>query len=161
MDKDLRLDEKIFRQHLDEGPFQIGVDRNKWQLVSINWPHVIINVSATPHGGWPTKYAFRFDCTNYPAVPVTAQPWDIELNGPLESGKWPGGKNRVPKVFRPDWKNGKCLYLPCDRISIEGHTNWPSKYPHLIWTPESDITLYLEAIYELLNSKDYTGPRSA
>ena len=161
MDKDPCLDEQIFRKHLDEGPFQIGVDREKWQLISINWPYVIINISATPHEGWPTMYALRFECTNYPDVPVTAQLWNIEKNTPLESSKWPGGSSRIPKVFRPDWKEGKCLYLPCDRISIEGHSNWPSKYPHLIWTSDSDITLYLEAIYELLNSKDYTGPRSA
>jgi len=161
MEKELPLDEQILRRHLDEGPFQIGIDQKKWQLVSLDWPYVIINVSATSHEGWPVKYTFRFECTNYPDTPTTAQPWDIEQNKPLESGKWPGGKSRIPKVFRPDWKEGQCLYLPCDRISLEGHTNWPVKYPYLIWTPDSDITLYLEAIYELLNSNDYTGPRSA
>ena len=30
----------------------------------------------------------------------------------------------VPSVFRPEWKQGLCLYLPCDRMSIEGHEAW-------------------------------------
>ena len=155
------LDEKIFDSHLKGGTFQYGVDQKKWRLISIEWPYVIIGVNAKTHNGWPTEYSFRFECSDYPNSPVTAQPWDINTNKPLDPNKWPGGKNRVPKVFRPDWKGGACLYLPCDRISIEGHSAWPSKHPHLIWKPTSEITLYLEAIYELINSSDYSGPRCA
>jgi hypothetical protein len=155
------LDEQILRAHLADGPFQSGVDLKKWQLVSIDWPYVLISVSAAAREGWPLAYGFRFECSNYPDTAVTAQPWDLERNAPLDPGKWPGGKNRVPKVFRPDWKAGQCLYLPCDRISIDGHTDWHRLHPHLIWKPTSDITLYLNEIYDLLNSSDYTGPRSA
>ena len=157
----MNLDEQIFRFHVDEGPFQSGVDQNRWKLISIDWPFVLINISATHHEGWPDFYCFRFECSNYPDAAVTAQPWDIQINGPLHSDKWPNGKDRVPKVFRADWKNGQCLYLPCDRISIEGHSDWHVKHAHLIWKSTSDITLYLDAVYELLNSSDYTGPRSA
>ena len=35
----------------------------------------------------------------------------------------------VSAVFRPDWKHGQCLYLPCDRMSIEGHDNWRTNIP--------------------------------
>jgi hypothetical protein len=31
----------------------------------------------------------------------------------------------------------------------------------MIWSPRRDITQYLHVIYELLNSGDYTGVRSA
>lgn len=161
MEERKSLDEQIFCAHLADGPFQSGVEQKKWELISIDWPHVVISISATTHEEWPSAYGFRFECSNYPDTAVTAQPWDLEHNTPLEPRKWPGGKNRVPKVFRPDWKEGHCLYLPCDRISIEGHTDWHTKHAHLIWKPTSDITLYLDAIHELLNSSDYTGPRSA
>ena len=161
MGSTMPLDEQVFRAHISDGPFQSGVALKKWQLISIDWPYVLIDVSARTNEGWPTEYCFRFECTNYPDTAVTAQPWDLKQNVPLEAGKWPGGKDRVPKVFRPDWKGGRCLYLPCDRISMNGHPDWHSRHPHLIWKPSSDITLYLDAIYELLNSSDYTGPRSA
>lgn len=157
----MRLDEQIFRAHLADGSFQSGVDLKKWQFISIDWPFVLISVSARPHEEWPKAYGFRFECSNYPDSPVTAQPWDLERNAPLEPNKWPGGKDRVPKVFRPDWQRGQCLYLPCDRISINGHSDWHTKHAHLIWKPTSDITLYLNEIYDLLNSSDYSGPRSA
>ena len=34
-------------------------------------------------------------------------------------------------AFNPGWKNGSCLYLPCDRQSIEGHANWHGEHPSL------------------------------
>ena len=155
------LDEQVFRAHVADGPFQSGDDLNKWKLRSIDWPHVVISVSAKQHEGWPSEYYFRFECTNYPDVAVTGQPWDIERTAPLAAKQWPGGKNRVPKVFNPGWNNGQCLYLPCDRIAINGHSDWHQKHAQLIWKPGSDITLYLGAVHELLNSSDYTGPRGA
>ena len=158
MSDSMLLDEKIFRAHVEDGPFQSGVFLKKWRLISINWPYVLICVSATIHEGWPSEYCFRFTCDNYPASAVTAQPWDLERKAPLGACKWPNGKYRVPSVFRPGWKNGQCLYIPCDRISIDGHSDWHSVHAHLIWKSSSDITLYLDAIYELLNSNDYSGP---
>jgi hypothetical protein len=157
----MNLDEQVFRKHTEDGPFQIGVDLGKWRLVSVSWPHVYISVTALAYEGWPSSYYFEFECTNYPDAGVTAQPWDLEKSKPLEPQKWPGGKNRVPKVFNPGWNNGQCLYLPCDRLAIKGHDEWLIKQKHLIWRTSSDITLYLEAIHELLNSSDYTGPCSA
>jgi hypothetical protein len=161
MEDSMPLDERMFRGHLADGPFQSGIDLKKWQLFYVKWPYAVISISAKPHEEWPSEYGFRFECSNYPDAAATAQPWDLENDTPLEPKKWPGGKDRVSKVFRPDWKEGRCLYLPCDRISIEGHPDWHTKHAHLIWKSTSDITLYLEAIHELLNSSDYTGPRGA
>ncbi len=157
----MKPDEQVLRAHIANGPFQSGVDLGKWKLISIDWPYVLITVSATPHEGWPNAYCFRFECTNYPEAAVTAQPWDLERKTPLEAKNWPGGKERLTKAFRPDWKGGQCLYLPCDRISMEGHPDWRRQHPHLTWGPDRDITLYLGAIHELLNSSAYTGPRGS
>ena len=157
----MTLDEQVLREHIEDGPFQSGVDLGKWKLISIDWPHVYIDIKAMHHEEWPSFYCFQFECSNYPVAGVTARPWDVGKNQPLDVQKWPGGKNRLPKVFNPGWNGGQCLYLPCDRIAINGHTDWPSKHPHLIWKTNSDITLYLDAVYELLNSSDYTGPRGS
>lgn len=157
----MKPDEVVFRAHVEAGPFQSGVDRGRWRLISINWPYVLIGISAAPREKGPPEYIFRFECINYPQVAVTAQPWDLSRDAPLDETKWPGGKSRIPHAFRPDWKGGQCLYLPCDRQSIDGHGGWHAQHPHLIWKASSDITLYLDVLYDLLNSSDYTGPRSA
>ena len=68
---------------------------------------------------------------------MTAQPWDIAANAPLPANRWPTGTTIVPSVFRPDWKNGQCLYLPCDRMSIEGHDQWRSQHPSRLWQPDA------------------------
>jgi hypothetical protein len=153
-------DENVFQAHLLDGPFLNGVDRGKWRCISIEWPFVLIAVSAAPRDRSPNEFVFRFRCDNYPQEAPTAQPWDLEQNIALEARRWPGGRSRVPAAFRPEWKDGQCLYLPCDRIAYPGHDGWNSQHPQLIWKASSDITLYLEVVYELLNSSDYTGPRS-
>ncbi len=156
----MSVDEQVFRAHLERGTFLNGVDRGRWRLMSLQWPYAVIAVSAPKERG-PEEYAFRFECTNYPQTPTTAQPWDFELGQPLSIERWPGGREHVERAFNPGWQNGACLYLPCDRVSIVGHEGWRTQHPHMIWSPEGDITQYLRIIHELLNSPDYTGPRSA
>jgi hypothetical protein len=92
---------------------------------------------------------------------VTARPWDLAANAPLPGNRWPTGRSIVPSVFRPGWKSGECLYLPCDRLSIEGHDQWRNEHPSRLWKPERGITCYVEQVYELLNQSDYTGAAGA
>lgn len=154
------VDEQVFRSHLEAGPFQSGVSRGKWRLLAVDWPIAVIAVTAEPRDGAPTEYFLRFDCANYPQDAPTARPWDSLQNCPLEPSRWPGGQLRVPAVFRPEWKPD-ALYLPCDRIAMADHDPWRTQYPWLVWSATSDITLYLGAVHELLNSSDYTGLRSS
>lgn len=159
--KAMSTDECVFRDHLERGPFQSGVDRGRWRLVSVNWPYAVIAIAAAERPNTPPEYAFRFELTNYPSSPPTSQPWDAEKNVPLDHSRWPGGRGRIPPAFNPGWKGGSCLYLPCDRIAIEGHDPWRTQHPEMIWSPSGDITQYLRIVYDLLNSEDCTGVRSA
>jgi hypothetical protein len=151
--------ETVLRAHLDGGPFRSGVDRGRWRLVALAWPHVVIAVSAAERAGAPSEYAHRFECTGYPQTAPTAQPWSEADDEPLAYDRWPGGRLRVPAAFNPGWKSGQALYLPCDRLAIEGHDPWATQHPSMIWSPRRDITQYLHVIYELLNSSDYSGLR--
>lgn len=157
----MHSDERVFHAHLDRGAFQSGVDRGRWRLVSIHWPHAVIAVNAAERSNAPTEYAFRFELSDYPTSLPTAQPWDEDKSSPLLRAYWPGGNGRIPPAFNPDWKGGSCLYLPCDRYSMEGHEPWRQQHPEMIWDPSKDITHYLRIIYDLLHSEDYTGVRSA
>lgn len=150
-------DEAVFRSHLAGGSFLLGVASERWRLISISWPYAVIGVRAADR----VEYALRFHCQNYPQTPVTAQPWDAERNTPLAPAHWPAGTSRVPMAFNPGWKNGSCLYLPCDRQSIEGHENWYQQHPSLIWDPVLGIVHYLRIVHDLLNSGDYGGRRAA
>jgi hypothetical protein len=111
--------------------------------------------------GGLAEYALRFELTDYPQTPPTAQPWDAVRNAPLDPARWPGGRSRIAPAFNPGWKGGQCLYLPCDRLSIEGHDGWRSQHPLMIWSPAGDITQYLRIVHDLLTSSDYSGPRGA
>lgn len=155
------LDELVFLEHIKGGPFQSGVARHRWRLISIDWPCAIIAISAAIRVNAPVEYALYFNLQNYPQSAPTARPWNTEINAPLEDEKRPHGISRVPKAFRTDWKNGMALYLPCDREAINGHDAWRTQHPAMIWDPNEGITLYLRIVHELLNSSDYTGTRSA
>lgn len=154
-------DEAVFREHLDAGPFQSGVDRGRWRLLGIDWPYAVIEIGAAKREGGPTAYAFRFELTDYPQAPPTAQPWDAERETHLVAAAWPGGGQRLQLAFNPNWKNGQCLYLPCDRLAVEGHDGWRNQHPEMIWSSSGDITQYLRILHDYLNSGDYSGPRSA
>jgi hypothetical protein len=155
------LDERVFRAHVQAGPFLSGVDRGRWRLLSIAWPLVLIAVTAAAREQGPAEYVFRFHLADYPQTAPTAQPWDVESDIPLRPERWPAGHRRVPQAFRTDWQGGTALYLPCDRISVQGHDAWRTQHPHLLWKPTGDVTQYLEIIHELLNSSDYSGARGA
>lgn len=153
----LSPDERVLRLHLQSGRFRSGMAAGRWRFVSLNWPYLLIAVTARDR----IEYGFRFECSNYPRTPATAPPWDLERNAPLSPERWPTGRSRVPLAFNPGWKGGTCLYLPCDRQSIDGHGNWVTQHPALLWDPEKGVCKYLNIIHELLNSSDYGGRRVA
>ena len=154
-----RPDEQAFLDEVAEGGFQLAVHLGRWRIVLIAWPTVEVEISAAPRAGAPDTYGFRFDCTGFPQNPPTARPWACASGTPLPFGQWPAGARRVSAVFRPDWRNGTCLYAPCDRVSIAGHANWRQEHPAYVWRPEKGLQQYLEFLHELLNSEDYKGVR--
>lgn len=151
-------DERALRADVAKPAFRLAQSEGRWRLIDISWPSVVIAVAARDG----TAFALRFDCSGYPANAPTARPWDAQLDAPLAFDRWPGSKGgRVRAVFRPDWKGGTALYLPCDRVSREGHDNWRVETPTMIWRPERGIVQYLEIVYELLNCADYQPPARA
>lgn len=157
MEQAVPPDEAVFRVHLASGRYLSGAAAGRWRLISVSWPFAVFCVRAADG----IEYGLRFECTNYPRTPASARPWDIELDAPLVFDKWPTGRERIPLAFNPEWKNGSCLYLPCDRVSIEGHANWSNEHPGLLWNPEMGIVHYLRVVHDLLNSGDYGGRRAA
>ena len=153
-------DARVFRAHLAGGSFRAGVSEGRWRLISMSRPFAVIAVSAAPRSGAPSEYEFRFDFTNYPQDPLTAALWDVAANTPMPSVRWPGGSGRVQMAFNPGWRMD-ALYLPCDRTAIVNHDNWRSEHPEYIWSPDKDITFYLEIIYDYLHSGQYTGLRGS
>jgi len=132
---------------LNSGRFLAGVSRQRWRLIRQAWPHVVLEI-ARRDGKW---VSLRFDCTGYPQEAPTARPWNVALDAPLAAGQWPRG-GRVSQVFNPNWQAGAALYIPCDRVSIPGHSAWIAQHPDLIWRPDRGILQYIEAVSELLQS---------
>jgi len=154
-------DRALLEQDLAAPEFRCGEIEGRWTRGTISWPYVIVAVSAPERPRSPAEYGFRFECTGYRQNPVTAQPWDLQGNSPLAAERWPTGPVIVSSVFRPEWKQGLCLYLPCDRMSIEGHENWRSIHPSRLWDANRGIICYLEQIHGLLHESDCSGTRSA
>lgn len=144
-------DEKALRADLESGRFIAGEERGRWRLVGVQWPAVKIGVTAKD--GY--EFVLRFECSGYPQTPPTARLWDVAKNAPLELASWPKGGGRIAAVFNPNWKSGVALYLPCDRMAIEGHDNWRHEHPSKIWNPDKGITQYVEIVHELLQARDY------
>jgi len=150
-------DERMLRLHLEAGRFRSGVAQGWWRFVSLNWPHLVVGIAARDGA----EYGFRFQCTDYPRSAVSGRLWDLESDAPLAIDRWPPGTGRFSLAFNPGWMNGTSIYLPCDHQAINGHDNWRSQHPALLWDPAKGICKYLGILHELLNSRDYGGRRAA
>lgn len=145
-------DQRAFEADVAKAAFRLGVIDGRWRLDSITWPYVFIGVVACEG----REYMLRLNCAGYPQVAPTGGPWDMAKNQILPFAQWPKGRGgRVTAVFRTDWKGGTALYLPCDRLSVVGHNNWLQQLPSKIWRPADGVVQYLEAVHELLHSRDY------
>jgi hypothetical protein len=138
--------ERLFVADVEGGRFSAGVDRGYWRLVKLDWPHAIIEVAypACP-GGW---LVLRFHLAGYPQAP-TAQPWDLENGMALPGPRWPQGSARVNRAFNPNWRPD-ALYIPTDRLALEGHDSWRSQCAAHVWDQSKDICQYLELVRDLL-----------
>lgn len=153
----MTAEEALFRAHLEGVPFRSGLDRERWGFPgepSVAWPHCILWVQCEPRFGASDRLSLRFDVTGYSATAPNAVPWDTEKNQALAGDKWPKGPGNVSKVFNPGWNSG-ALYAPCDRIAMAGHDAWKTAHPQWWWTPDSEITLYLEFVHRCLNPLDH------
>lgn len=88
------------------------------------------------------RIVLRFNLEGYPAKAPTGQPWDAENRGPLPNARWPRGSRHLNAIFNPNW-NAAALYMPCDRVAMEGHDAWKQTFPEWWWTPRHTITHYL------------------
>lgn len=142
-------DKDTLETHLRSGRFLAGASKGRWRLVDLQWPMAFIEVGA----GDGRRFTLRFECSGYPDIAPTATIWDMAKGQQLDAADWPRG-GRVSQVFNPSWKGGTALYIPCDRESIPGHTNWLSEHPWLIWNSSRGLLQYLEAVWEILQSQE-------
>ena len=154
-------DRLLLEHDLAAPEFRCGEIEGRWRRGTMTWPYLNGAVAAERRPGAPDEYGFRFECSGYRDTPVTARPWDVAEDTALPFHRWPAGKFIIPSIFRPEWKDGHCLYLPCDRLSIEGHDNWRSDHPSRLWQPQRGLVCYLEQLYDLFHQADYSGIRGA
>lgn len=146
-------DQSQLVRDLDATPFIEGAVRNRWRLVKTSWPTAVFAVRARDD----KVFGFCFDLAGYPQNPPTARLWNLERDAPPDPNEWPKGSAAFISVFNPSWKQGTALYHPFDRVSREGHGDWPKQYPHLIWNPYAGVVQYLAEIHRLLNGRGYHG----
>jgi hypothetical protein len=145
----------VFHADVSGGEFLAGSDRGYWRMKSVNWPVTIITVAAAARPLSPEHYAFSFDLTGYPGAPA-AQLWDVTTDSPLVPANWPAGTGRVALAFNPGWRQD-AIYLPVDRIALQGHDPWLQQHPGYVWDTARDICQYLELLHDLLNCEAYSG----
>src|SRR5262249_25713808 len=82
----LSVNENVFRKHLRQDQFQLGVDRGLWRLVRIDWPTAVVAGSAARH---PIEWLCRFHLAGYPANPPGIEFWDEKNRVAIPAGRWP------------------------------------------------------------------------
>jgi hypothetical protein len=161
-----RPDQRAFEADLQDAPFRIGVANAHWGVAPVDllpadlcWPQVILWIAAASRSGAPDCFYVQLDCSNYRMVPPTGTFWDPEEKQILTFDRRPKGKpgSRVAQVFRTNWNNGTAFYHPYDRVAAQGHPNWKTEQPSLVWDSNHSIVDLLAELHLLLNSHDYVG----
>jgi hypothetical protein len=117
---------------------QVGVLRRWWTIDQVDFPALTITFAVPYDRFEPARLTLRLDCTGYPEQAPTGAPIDPETGGLLDQSHRPT-HGRCAMTFRTDWENGRALYLPVDRVALNGHPDWPTVHAHEIWDPELGI----------------------
>ncbi|HEX8386864.1 MAG TPA: hypothetical protein VF576_11810 [Rubricoccaceae bacterium] len=155
-------DEAAVRGEVAGGPFRLGEAGGRWSAPSLVWPHLTVDVAAPARPGGPSVYAVRLDLAGYPQHAPLAVFWDRLADARLPADRWPAGtaESRTQAVFRPDWAaSNHGFYAAFDRSAITTHPDWAVVHAAEAWTPDRTLTDYLDFVYDLLASPDYSGPR--
>ena len=152
----LSPDERALREHLKSLRFQQGHDDGLWRLISLDWPHALVAVSAAMRAGAPNEFVLRFELSGYPQPGPTAGLWDCSSGSYLGVSGRPKG-DRASMVFRGDWEGGRDLYAPWDRVALNAHPDWAHRHPRHAWNNQRDLAFYLANVVEVLNADDYVG----
>ena len=149
----MKPDEKIFSDHLGNVDFQLGLENYDWGIDEIerDWPNKIIWIKSHIKINGTEKIYLFFNLENYPEQAPTSYPWDILKDTKLIASEWPKGNPSINSAFNAGWKSGSALYIPCDRIAMQGHENWKQNHPDIWWTSDKTITHYLKTVFRLLN----------
>jgi len=132
---------------LVSGDFESGAGAGLWRLISLNWPHLMVAITA----GDGNQLGMRILVDGYPRIAPAGQPWDFHRDQPLPVTRWPADGS-APQVFRPDWSpsNGNAPYMACDRVALGSHQNWAAEHPGRAWDPSRTITFYVREIHHEL-----------
>ena len=150
----LAPDARAFSADIEGALFRLGEADGKWRLGKLAWPFAWIDVTAAI--GF---FTLRFELSQFPTLPPTAQLWDAKADAPLAQQSWPRSQGgRIRDVFRADWQQGTALYLACDRVTIQTHPGWVTQMPARLWRTDGSIVQYLEEVHVLLNSTDFSPP---
>ena len=150
-------DERTLRNHLEQPAFVEGVARGRWRVMGqVDWPHVLVAVSAAQRDSGPPEFFLRFNLDGYPASAPTVTPWDPETGDKLDFDRRPKGEV-VGHIFRTDWEDGYALYAPFDRVALKRHPDWSQKYSGQAWIPSKDLAWVLRQLHRLLNDDLYLG----
>lgn len=143
-----RAEEELFNRHLESDVYKFFEEEERWGVVRerSKWPFSIFWIKTS--AGEPV--ILRFDLHGYNLQPPNATCWDLKADTVLPNDRWPTHTARCRQIFRPTWNN-MALYLPCDRVALAGHSDWPNKYPREIWKPGDTIIKYLNEVYDALN----------
>lgn len=159
-------DQRLFEADLQSAAYRIGVEKGWWAQAEpaalpdgAAWPRVFFWMAAAPRVRAPDRFYVALDVMGYRSVPPTGTFWDPVKKAALEFGERPKGKpgGRLAMVFRTDWEGGRAFYHPYDRVAAQGHSQWATEQPHLIWTSSRTIVDYLEEFQSLLATEDYLG----
>jgi hypothetical protein len=142
---------------IQSADFDSGARAGLWRLVALQWPRLIVAVTA----GDSHQLGMQIAVDGYAGLAPGGKLWDLESDTPLPFSRWPVG-GYTAQVFRRDWPNADspAPYMACDRAGLAGHPGWATEHPARAWHPGRTIAFYLRQIHHELRAAALPQPQA-
>lgn len=137
------IGEHLLRKHMNNEPFQVGVDQGLWRLIGLRWPYAVFGISSVVENK-RCELDLRFNFEKYPlAVPVV-ELWNIEGRTPIGAEHWPQAFVRFVIESYPQFSDlapqPYCHAVLCISTEVAGRQKEGAAER---WNPNGDLTQVL------------------
>jgi hypothetical protein len=137
------IGEHLLRKHMNNEPFQVGVDQRIWRLIELRWPHAVFGISSLVENK-RCELGLRLNFEKYPLAPPVLELWDVAGRTSIGAEHWPQAFVRFAIENYPQFVDlahqSYCHTVLCISTEVAGRRKERAAER---WDPNGDLTQVL------------------
>lgn len=148
--------QKTLVHQLDSVRFLAGFDEGRWEVLSLDWPHLFVRIQVVTGPDVTCTQDFRLECSGFPNPGPYIERWayaDIPPHGSRPPAPATGAPSFIEALKEWGGSNGQGgIYRAWNRGAAQ-HNDWCQKRPDEAWHRNREITFIMEQLYALVSEQ--------